>query len=633
MRRVQGRGAAASFFVIDACRDNPFEQVGVRSIGSTRGLARIDAPTGVFVLFSAGIGQTALDRLDAADRSPNSVFTRTLVPLLGEPGLSHLMLAKRVQTDVKALAAKVGHPQQPAFYDQIDGEVFFRTAHAVPGASPPAGPPPAAISPADAKSPDDRKAPPAAASQPHAPVSKVEVLKLFAPLAQVIDKVQKDFVEKPDDRMLFLGAVEALAKAAPARSVAVAGTPPAPSRRYGSLDDFYEAAVGIINDSAAGDDARMVESTINGMLASLDPHSNFLGAGAYRDMQVQTKGQFGGLGIEVTMADGLVKVVTPIEDTPAARAGVLAADLITHIDDQPVEGLALNQAVERMRGPVGSKVRVRITRQNVDKPIELVITRETIRVRAVRANPEGNDVGYIRITQFNEQTTDLLKTAIAGLQQNLDRKKLKGFVLDLRSNPGGLLAQAISVADLFLDKGEIVSLRGRNAPDNKTYNAKPGDLLKGAPIVVLINGGTAAGSEILAAALRDNNRATVLGSRSFGKGSVQTILPLGPGAGALRLTTARFFTPAGRSIQASGVSPDIEVLQDIPADQKAKAAASPEQTGLQSFIPPDRKDDRAFQRAIAMLRSKRWGGGWSGGRIGFPPPIQPRRIKMSLRSH
>jgi carboxyl-terminal processing protease len=362
------------------------------------------------------------------------------------------------------------------------------------------------------------------------------------------------------------------------------------------------------------EDGKLVETAINGMLAGLDPHSSYMDAKSFRDMQVQTRGEFGGLGIEVTMEDGLVKVVAPIDDTPAAKAGVMANDIITHLEDEPVQGLTLNQAVEKMRGPVNTKIRLKIMRKGQDKPVEVSITRDIIRVRAVRSRMEGEDVGYIRITQFNEQTTENLKKALADTESQ-SGGKLKGYVIDLRNNPGGLLDQAISVSDAFLEKGEIVSTRGRNSEETQRFNARAGDLTKGKPIIVLVNGGSASASEIVAGALQDHKRATVLGTRSFGKGSVQTIIPLGAGNGALRLTTARYYTPSGKSIQAKGISPDIEVLQDVPEELKARTdtkgesslrghlkADGDEQTGSQSYIPPDPKDDKALKMATDLLR-------------------------------
>src|SRR5689334_3174431 len=362
------------------------------------------------------------------------------------------------------------------------------------------------------------------------------------------------------------------------------------------------------------DDSKLVESAINGMLAGLDPHSSYMDPKSFRDMQVQTRGEFGGLGIEVTMEDGLVKVVAPIDETPAAKAGVMANDIITHLDDEAVQGLTLNQAVDKMRGPVNTKIKLTIMRKGADKPIEVSIVRDIIRVKSVRWHPEGGDVGYIRITQFNEQTTDGLKQAINELNAQLGADKIKGYVVDLRNNPGGLLDQAISVSDTFLEKGEIVSTRGRNPEETQRFNARPGDLTKGKPLIVLINGGSASASEIVAGALQDHRRATVIGTRSFGKGSVQSVIPLGQANGALRLTTARYYTPSGRSIQAKGISPDIEVLQDVPEDLKARTdtkgesslrghlkADGDEQTGSQSYVPPDPKNDKALKVAVDLL--------------------------------
>jgi carboxyl-terminal processing protease len=373
------------------------------------------------------------------------------------------------------------------------------------------------------------------------------------------------------------------------------------------------------------DDSKLVESAINGMLAGLDPHSSYMDPKSFRDMQVQTRGEFGGLGIEVTMEDGLVKVVAPIDDTPAAKAGVMANDIITHLDDEAVQGLTLNQAVDKMRGPVNTKIKLTIMRKGADKPIEVSIVRDIIRVKSVRWHPEGGDVGYIRITQFNEQTTDGLKQAINDLNSQLGADKVKGYVVDLRNNPGGLLDQAISVSDTFLEKGEIVSTRGRNPEETQRFNARPGDMTKGKALIVLINGGSASASEIVAGALQDHKRATLIGTRSFGKGSVQTIIPLGAGNGALRLTTARYYTPAGRSIQAKGISPDIEVLQDVPDNLKAQTdskgeaslrghlkAEGSEETGSQSYVPPNETDDKAIKMALDLLRG-------TASNAAFPP--------------
>ena len=363
------------------------------------------------------------------------------------------------------------------------------------------------------------------------------------------------------------------------------------------------------------DDSKLVESAISGMLTGLDPHSSYMDAKSFKDMQVQTRGEFGGLGIEVTMEDGLIKVVSPIDDTPASKAGIQANDIITNLDDEAVQGLTLNQAVDKMRGPVNTKIKLKIIRKGQDNPIEVTLTRDNIRVRSVRARVESDDIGYIRITPFNEQTTEGLKREIASLTKQIGEDKLKGFILDLRNNPGGLLEEAVTVSDAFLERGEIVSTRGRNAEETQRRVAHSGDLTKGKKVIVLINGGSASASEIVAGALQDHKRATLIGTRSFGKGSVQTIIPLGSGNGALRLTTARYFTPSGKSIQAKGITPDIEVLQDVPDELKSrtdtkgeaslrghlKGDAGKEQTGSQSYVPPDAKDDKALKMADDLL--------------------------------
>lgn len=367
------------------------------------------------------------------------------------------------------------------------------------------------------------------------------------------------------------------------------------------------------------DDSKLVESAINGMLTSLDPHSSYMSPKSFKDMQVQTRGEFGGLGIEVTMEDGLVKVVAPIDETPAARAGIRAGDVITHLDGDQVQGLSLNQAVDKMRGPVNSPITLTIKRDGAAEPLQIKIVRDTIRIRSVRSREEGGDIGYLRITQFNEQTFDGLRDQIEKIAKDIPADKLKGYVLDLRNNPGGLLDQAISVSDAFLERGEIVSTRGRNADESQRYNARAGDLTKGKPVIVLVNGGSASASEIVAGALQDHKRATLVGTRSFGKGSVQTIIPLGQN-GAIRLTTARYYTPSGRSIQAKGIEPDIEVLQDTPEDLKGKddtkgeaslkghlknpadGAPAEEKTGSQAYVPPDAKDDKALNFAYDLLR-------------------------------
>jgi carboxyl-terminal processing protease len=368
------------------------------------------------------------------------------------------------------------------------------------------------------------------------------------------------------------------------------------------------------------DDGKLVEGAINGMVSSLDPHSNYMDVKSFRDMQASTNGEFGGLGIEVMMQDGQLKVVSPIDETPAARAGVQASDLITAIDGEPIKGLTMQQAVDKIRGPVNSTVRITLSRQGEDKPIELQLTREVIQVRSVTWHAEGDDIGYIRISQFNAHAGPGLKTALQELSKQIPRDKFKGYILDLRNNPGGLLNQAVKVANTFISSGEIVSTRGRDPDEGARFDADHSDTDPAAtgPLIVLINGGSASASEIVAGALQDHERATILGTRSFGKGSVQTIIALPGDQGALRLTTARYFTPSGRSIQALGITPDIEVMQDEPKDMQAqdgkfsesslrghlKAAQGQEMSGSQAYVPKDPKDDRALRAAEDLLRGK-----------------------------
>ncbi len=395
----------------------------------------------------------------------------------------------------------------------------------------------------------------------------------------------------------------------PSRAIAAA------SDTYRQLNLFGDVFEKIRSDYVEKpEDAKLIESAINGMLTSLDPHSSYMDAKSFKDMQVQTRGEFGGLGIEVTMEDGQLKVVTPIDDTPASKAGVMSGDIIAAIDDEPVQGLSLNQAVEKMRGAVNTPVRLKIVRKGVSDPLEVKIVRDVIRIRSVRMRNEGGDIGYIRITQFNEQTFDGLKKAIEDLNKEIPADKLKGYVIDLRNNPGGLLDQAIAVSDAFLERGEIVSTRGRNADETQRFNARAGDLTKGKPVIVLINGGSASASEIVAGALQDHKRATVVGTRSFGKGSVQTIIPLGQN-GAIRLTTARYYTPSGRSIQAKGIEPDVQVMPDVPPELKGKDETKGEASlrghlkngedergGSSAYVPPDPKNDKQLNYALDVLR-------------------------------
>jgi carboxyl-terminal processing protease len=388
------------------------------------------------------------------------------------------------------------------------------------------------------------------------------------------------------------------------------------SDTYRSLNLFGDVFEKIRSDYVEKpDEQKLVESAINGMLTSLDPHSSYMDSKSFRDMQVQTRGEFGGLGIEVTQEDQLIKVVTPIDDTPASKAGIMSADIISAIDGETVQGMTLNQAVDKMRGAVNTSVTLTILRgPNKDKQ-DIKLTRAIIQIKSVRSRKEGEDIGYIRITQFNEQTYEGVKAAMAKFQSEIPNDQFKGYVLDLRNNPGGLLDQSIAVSNAFIDRGEIVSTRGRNADETQRYNARPGDLSKGKPVVVLINGGSASASEIVAGALQDHKRATILGTRSFGKGSVQTIIPLGQSNGAVRLTTARYYTPSGRSIQAKGIDPDVQVLQDVPDELKGKddtkgeaslkghlKNGEEEKGGSQAYVPPDPKNDKQLIAAEDLLR-------------------------------
>jgi carboxyl-terminal processing protease len=369
-------------------------------------------------------------------------------------------------------------------------------------------------------------------------------------------------------------------------------------------------------------DKELIESAIQGMLSSLDPHSSYLSKENFEEMQVQTEGEFGGLGIEVTMDSGVVKVVSPIDETPAARAGIRAGDLIIALDGEPVTGLSLSEAVDKMRGKVGTDIELTIRRGN-QEPFQVTITREKITIQSVRSKTFG-EVGYLRITTFNEQTQPGLEEEIAQIQDELGND-LEGYVIDLRNNPGGLLEQAISVSDTFLQQGEIVSTRGRDSEDSQRYNAENGDMTDGKPLVVLINGGSASASEIVAGALQDHGRAIVMGTQSFGKGSVQTIIPL-PGHGAMRLTTARYYTPSGRSIQAKGIAPDIQVKPaEVEVIERANArreadlrgaldngddgAQAPDQDELQSEAEREAQQEAAqlnedyqLSRAVDLLR-------------------------------
>jgi len=393
------------------------------------------------------------------------------------------------------------------------------------------------------------------------------------------------------------------------------------SELYRQLDLFGEVFERVRSDYVEKPkDREMIESAINGMLTSLDPHSSYLSPKSFRDMQVQTRGEFGGLGIEVTMEKGLIKVVSPIDGTPAARAGLLANDLITHLDNEQIQGLSLEQAVEKMRGPPKTPITLTISRKGNEDTFDVKIVREIVRINPVKARAE-NDVAYVKVSAFNEQTHQNLVSAVADLKREIG-DNLKGYIIDLRNNPGGLLDQAIAVSDDFLDKGSIVLTKGRNKEETQRAQSRAGDITDGKKVIVLINGGSASASEIVAGALQDHERAKVIGTRSFGKGSVQTIIPLGAN-GAIRLTTARYYTPNNRSIQAKGIDPDIVVEQELPEELKAKMKkAKPrgeaslrghlssegkekkEESGSSAYVPKEAEKDTQLQYALNLLRGK-----------------------------
>jgi carboxyl-terminal processing protease len=392
------------------------------------------------------------------------------------------------------------------------------------------------------------------------------------------------------------------------------------SEIYKHLDLFGDVLERVRSDYVEKpDDATLIDNAINGMLSALDPHSAYLNPKSFRDMQVQTRGEFGGLGIEVTMEQGVVKVVSPIDDTPAAKAGLQANDLITHLDGEQIVGLTLEQAVEKMRGPVNTPITLTVVRKGKDEPMEIRIVRDVIRINAVRSRLEG-EIIYVKISTFNEQTHANLVKQVDNLKKQLG-KPPKGYIIDLRNNPGGLLDQAISVSDDFLEKGAIVLTKGRNLEETQRANARPGDITEGRKVIVLVNGGSASASEIVAGALQDHKRALVIGTRSFGKGSVQTIIPLGQN-GAIRLTTARYYTPSGRSIQAKGIEPDIVVEQVLPDELKPKTPEKPrgeaslrghlradpkdkdkkEESGSSAYVPKEPEKDTQLQFALKILR-------------------------------
>ncbi|MEO0882031.1 MAG: S41 family peptidase [Pseudomonadota bacterium] len=390
---------------------------------------------------------------------------------------------------------------------------------------------------------------------------------------------------------------------------------------FGKLDVFSDVLSRVQTHYVVDiDEAEAIDAAINGMLTSLDPHSAYLNPDDFKDIQVDTSGEYGGLGIEVVPEDGFVKVVAPIDDTPASRAGLKSGDLLTAIDGRQIVGLPLNDAVKEMRGAPGTDITITVLREGSD-PFDVTLTREVIQPKSVTFRMEEDDIGYVRLSGFNERTTLLLEEALMELSRESVGSKPKGLVLDLRNNPGGLLDQAVSVTDMFLSGGEVVSTIGRRPSDIDRYNARSGEVFKGVPIIVLINSGSASAAEIVAGALQDRGRARVIGVTSFGKGSVQTVIPLGADRGALRLTTARYYTPAGRSIQGTGIEPDLEVAQERVTEEELarirrfteadlpNALENEDGTTRRGPHVPDEQppedyegDDYQLERALELLR-------------------------------
>ena len=634
LRQMEAAGTRLNLVVLDACRNNPFGGRGLRATDG--GLAQMRAPEGTLISFATQPGNVAMDG------DGNSPYTTALATTITKPGLDIFQTFNEVGLAVKR---STGGSQQPwVSSSPIDGNFYF-VAPQAPTSLPSAGPDEAAQAWAATRDTTSLAVldtfiqqygnsiygpfararreelkngqvamtapkPNLTLVQPTARLTRGDVVKLFDPLGTSVNQVEKSYIDERNETDLYVAANNALRRAYPAL---VTG---ASLGSGGDLNSVYDTALAILNRQPTNsEDSHIVEVAINGMLASLDPHSAYMSPTDFRDMQTQSHGSFGGVGLEVQMENGLIRVVTPYDGTPAAKAGIRTNDVVVAIDDVSVQGVRLNQAVSRMRGPVGSQVKLKVVRQGVDNPLEMILVRDTIRVPTVISRIEGGDVGYIKITTFNEPTEASFKQAVADLSRQVANDNLRGYIIDLRNSPGGLLNSVIAVCDDVLQRGDIVSTRGRSANDNQHFMAKPGDITKGRRLVVLINGGTASGSEIFAGAMQDNKRATLIGTRSFGKGSIQTIFPLGADRGALRLTTSRYYTPSGTSIQAKGILPDIEVAQDEPddvrKDKKPLGEATltqhlrgqgVEQVATQSYVPKDPKEDKALAAALDFLR-------------------------------
>ena len=634
LRQMEAAGTRLNLVVLDACRNNPFGGRGLRATDG--GLAQMRAPEGTLISFATQPGNVAMDG------DGNSPYTTALATTITRPGLDIFQTFNEVGLAVKR---STGGSQQPwVSSSPIDGNFYF-VAPLAPASTPSVGPDEAAQAWAairDTNSPavidafiaqygnsiygpfararrEELKNSQVALAAPKPPLplapttprlSRGDVAKLFEPFSTTVTQVEKSYIEERSDRDLFTAANNALRRAYPP-AVTEASLNPGGA----DLNSIYDTALAIMNRQPTNsDDAHVVEVAINGMLASLDPHSSYMSPADFRDMQTQSRGSFGGVGLEVQMDNGLLRVVTPYDGTPAAKAGIRATDVIVAIDDVSVQGATLSQVVSRLRGAVGSQVKLKLVRQGVDKPLEMILIRDTIHVPSVISRIEGGDVGYIKIASFNEQTDNSFKQAVTDLSKQFANDNIRGYIIDLRNSPGGLLNAVVAVSDELLQRGDIVSTRGRSANDNQHFAAKPGDITNGKRLVVLINGGTASGSEIFAGAMQDNKRATLIGTRSFGKGSIQTIFPLGTDRGALRLTTSRYYTPSGASIQAKGILPDIQVAQDEPDNVRKEKKPSGEatldqhlrgqgveQVASQSYVPKDPRQDKALAAALDVL--------------------------------
>jgi carboxyl-terminal processing protease len=645
LKLLDNARSAAKFVVFDACRN----ELRVPAKSTSKGFVPLAEQQGMFIAYSTAAGRTASDQGDGS-----GPYAAALAEELLRPGVDHLSLFQNIK---EAVYIRSGGLQQPwesnglfrrvylsrqtrpidatgpvtqsevarrwSEIERLEDLELFEAFRSQYGKSNPL------YDQMAQKRVQEIKAKKASLDQPtqtrlripaSAELEKRRTIEIFN---AGLKRVREDYVTKPDDVLLITHAVEGLAKnfslsdwdatatEANIRKMGAGRQLDANVSVFGHTIDEIQRKLG----KEIGE-FTLVAAAFDGMLGSLDPHSGYLNPKTFRDMQVQTRGEFGGLGLEVTLENGVVKVVSPIDGTPAARAGLLTNDLITHLDGTQIAGLTLEQAVEKMRGPPGTSITLTIVRKDRDYPFDVKIVREVIRINAVKTRLEGDgQVGYIKISTFNEQTHTNLVKQVEGLTKA--GKKLRGFIVDLRNNPGGLLNQAIAVSDDFLNNGTIVILKGRRQ-ETQRANAHVGDITNGKKIIVLINGGTASAAEIVTGALQDHKRATVIGTRSFGKGSVQTIIPLGAENGALRLTTGLYYTPAGRSIQASGIEPDIVVEQETPADQKdsvpvVKGEASlpkhlgparntQEREGSSAYVPTDPARDSQLQAAIRLIR-------------------------------